>query len=271
MQNHQIHNIKRIPFFQVDAFTGEAFAGNPAAVCLLDEWLDDISLQGIARENNLSETAFVVKQSESYYLRWFTPAVEVDLCGHATLAAAHVLFSRNDVSEKNARFHTRSGELTVTKVDDLYSLDFPRVSAARIIPPEGLLSALGVYTKEVEVWEASDIVVVIDDEALLDALSPDMLALSKFETRGVVVTTRSRDYDFRSRWFGPQVGVDEDPVTGSAHTFLAPLWAGKLSKTVLSAQQGANRRGEITCRLKGENRVELIGKARMMIEGFFLL
>lgn len=261
---------QRIPFYQVDAFSNGPFTGNPAAVCLLDAWPDDKVLQRIATENNLSETGFVIKQGDDFGLRWFTPAVEVDLCGHATLAAASVLLSRNEAGER-MRFHTRSGVLTVTACNGIYTLDFPLVTPVRIAPPQGLFAALGLHEDAGEVWQASDLIVVINDENSLDLLKPDFNALEKFDTRGVVVTAASRDVDFRSRWFGPQVGVNEDPVTGSAHTFLAPLWSEKLGKKTLHAQQGGSRKGELTCEIKDNGRVALSGEACLIIEGAYIL
>lgn len=261
---------RRIPFYQVDAFSDGPFTGNPAAVCLLDAWPEELVLQRIATENNLSETAFVVPQDDGFALRWFTPAVEVDLCGHATLAAASVLLSRDDACN-SVRFFTRSGELTVTSHDGQYTLDFPQAIPSRIAAPEGLFKALGLEENAGETWLASDLIVVIDDEDRLDALKPDFSALEKFNARGVVVTAASRTFDFRSRWFGPQVGVNEDPVTGSAHTFLAPLWSEKLSKKRLHAQQGGSRKGELICHVKDNGRIELSGKACLMIEGTFIL
>ncbi len=263
-------HLQRIPFYQVDAFSHGPFTGNPAAVCLLEAWPDDAVLQHIARENNLSETAFVVKQGHDFALRWFTPAVEVDLCGHATLAAASILL-RHEETGKEVRFFTRSGELTVTSDEGKFTMDFPLVIPRRIAPPDGLLSALGITEGASEVWQASDLIVVIDDEAQLDGLTPDFAALEKFNTRGVVVTAASRQFDFRSRWFGPQVGVNEDPVTGSAHTFLAPLWSEKLAKKTLHAQQGGSRKGELVCHIIDNARVELTGEACLVIEGVFII
>ncbi|AXF65411.1 MULTISPECIES: PhzF family phenazine biosynthesis protein [unclassified Leclercia] len=261
---------QRIPFYQVDAFSQGPFTGNPAAVCLLEAWPEDALLQRIASENNLSETAFVVKQGHDYALRWFTPAVEVDLCGHATLAAASVLLRREETG-KTVRFFTRSGELTVTSDNGKFTMDFPLVTPRRIAAPEGLLSALGIVAGATEIWQASDLIVVMDDEAQLDGLTPDFTALAKFNTRGVVVTAPSRQFDFRSRWFGPQVGVNEDPVTGSAHTFLAPLWSDKLAKKTLHAQQGGSRKGELICHINDTGRVALTGEACLVIEGVFII
>lgn len=260
----------RVPFYQVDAFTQTPFAGNPAAVCLLEQWPDDATLQRIATENNLSETAFVVADGDDYQLRWCTPATEVDLCGHATLAAASVLFTRTDARE--LRFHTRSGLLTVTRDGETQVMNFPAVTPQAIDTPAGLLAALGIAPAQVlGCWQASDIVVLVDDETLIDALTPDIAALKVFHTRGVVVTAAARAFDFHSRWFGPQVGVDEDPVTGSAHTFLAPLWAARLGKTTLTAQQGGSRKGELVCELRNDGRVALKGHTSLVIEGMLLL
>lgn len=261
---------QRIPFYQVDAFSQGPFTGNPAAVCLLDAWPDDALLQHIARENNLSETAFVVKQGHDFALRWFTPAVEVDLCGHATLAAASVLLRQKETGN-NVRFFTRSGELTVTAEKGRFTMDFPLVIPRRITAPDGLLSALGISVGASEFWQASDLIVVMDDEAHLEGLTPDFTALATFNTRGVVVTAPSRQFDFRSRWFGPQVGVNEDPVTGSAHTFLAPLWSDKLAKKRLHAQQGGSRKGELFCHINDKGRVELTGEACLIIEGTLII
>ncbi|CAM6397969.1 PhzF family phenazine biosynthesis protein [Enterobacter cloacae] len=261
---------RRIPFYQVDAFSDGPFTGNPAAVCLLDAWPEDSVLQHIATENNLSETAFVVKQDDGFRIRWFTPAVEVDLCGHATLAAASVLLGDESAGD-SIRFFSRSGELTVTSNGGKFTLDFPQSIPSLIEAPQGLLSALGLEEGTGEIWQAADLIVVIDDEAQLDTLNPDFAALNTFNTRGVVVTAASRTYDFRSRWFGPQVGVDEDPVTGSAHTFLAPLWSEKLGKKTLHAQQGGCRKGELICHIKDNGRIALTGEACLVIEGTFIL
>ncbi|MFQ3395324.1 PhzF family phenazine biosynthesis protein [Enterobacter mori] len=259
-----------VPFFQVDAFSDGPFTGNPAAVCILDEWLEDETLLAIAKENNLSETAFVKKEDNGYSLRWFTPGIEVDLCGHATLAAASVIFEQYHFKGKVISFYTRSGELTVEKHEEFYVMNFPAVIPRNISIPEGLINAIGIQSDDVvEVLEASDIVVVLRDEQVLDTLNPDLATLKNFKTRGVVVTARSKEYDFRSRWFGPQVGVDEDPVTGSAHTFLGPYWSVKLDSRDLVAAQGGQRKGYLHCVIKDDERIELSGKARLVVEGIF--
>lgn len=268
MKNNNTH---KIPFYQVDAFTAEPFGGNPAGVCPLKEWLSDDTLQAIARENNLSETAFFVPTDDGYHLRWCTPAVEVDLCGHATLAASWVLFNKLGYSGKTIRFQTRSGELSVSRHGDEYCMDFPAQKAQAIDIPAGLLEALGITHGVVGVWKAADLIVLVDDKTMIDGLSPDFNALNLFDTRGVIVTAADDEFDFVSRWFGPQVGVNEDPVTGSAHTFLAPFWAERLGKNTLSAQQGGARKGTLRCVVRDDGRVELYGAARMMIEGTFSL
>ncbi|EAO9608590.1 PhzF family phenazine biosynthesis protein [Salmonella enterica] len=259
-----------IPFFQVDAFSDGPFTGNPAAVCLLEDWHSDATLQSIAKENNLSETAFLKKEQDGYSLRWFTPAVEVELCGHATLAAAYVIFEHYQYPGSKISFHTRSGVLTVRQVDDTLVMDFPAVKPKYIKTPENLISALGLNPDVVEsVLEASDVVVVIKEEAELDSLNPDLNALAKFKTRGVVVTAPSLTYDFHSRWFGPQVGVNEDPVTGSAYTFLGLYWSERLGKMRLSAAQGGERKGFLNCAMEDNGRIALSGKACLIIDGMF--
>lgn len=265
------NNIINIPFYQVDAFTSQPFGGNPAGVCPLTEWLSDETLQAIASENNLSETAFFVPTEEGYHLRWCTPAVEVDLCGHATLAASWVLFNKLGYSGESIRFHTRSGELVVSRHGDEFCMDFPAKEAISVKMPAGLLQALGIHTGVTGLWESDDLIVLVDNKTIIEKLSPDFNALKEFNTRGVIVTAADDKFDFVSRWFGPQVGVSEDPVTGSAHTFLAPFWAGRLGKKELYAQQGGVRKGTLRCVVRDDDRVELYGAARLMIEGIFSL
>lgn len=261
----------KIPFYQVDAFTSQPFGGNPAGVCPLETWLDDEVLQAIAIENNLSETAFFIPAEDGYHLRWFTPGVEVDLCGHATLAAAWVLFNKLDHAGERIHFHTRSGLLTVTRSGHEYCMDFPAKAVTQITPPSGLLASLGIEEGVVGVWQSDDLIVLVDDRQIIDRLAPDFNTLVQFDTRGVIVTAADERFDFVSRWFGPQVGVNEDPVTGSAHTFLAPFWAARTGKKELIAQQGGARKGTLRCLVRDDGRVELYGEARMTIEGFFLL
>ena len=254
----------KLDIYQVDAFSDKPFGGNPAAVCPLDEWLPDDHLQAIAAENNLSETAFFVRTGDVYELRWFTPEVEVDLCGHATLAAAWVLINELPDAPQVLRFATRSGELRVTQTADGLAMDFPAKEPVQCLPPEGLLEGLGIETAEVFVTD--DYIVVVDNEAVVAGLTPDFSALHKLPKRGVAVTARSERFDFISRWFGPNVGVNEDPVTGSAHTSLAPLWAKRLGKQLLTAEQGGKRKGQLTCALQGD-RVIISGKAALYMKG----
>jgi PhzF family phenazine biosynthesis protein len=256
----------RIPLYQVDAFTSEVFAGNPAAVCLLDRWIDDSILQAVAAENNLSETAFLVRNAKGYTLRWFTPVTEVALCGHATLASAFVLFTCQKWPEEHIRFQTReSGVLVVTRRDDLFEMDFPARPAYAQVPPAGLNEALRVTPQEV-LGSAEDLVVVLDSERTVKAAQPDMIALERVTCRGTIITARGDRSDFVSRFFAPRVGIPEDPVTGSAHCVLAPYWAGVLRKNDLHAFQVSKRGGELFCTHAGE-RVKISGKAALYMEG----
>ena len=261
----------QLEIFQVDAFSAEPFGGNPAAVIPLQSWLPDDVLQRIAEENNLSETAYFVRNGEGYDLRWFTPTVEVDLCGHATLASAYVLFEQLGEQAPVLRFNTRSGELRVSRgVDGLLAMDFPAKQPVAVEVPAGLLEALGLSGARA-VYKSDDYVVVIDDASLLDPLKPDFVALSAFAVRGIAVTAPGRGYDFVTRWFGPRVGVNEDPVTGSAHTSLAPLWAERLGKGVLSCQQGGARKGQLRCVVPGNGRVIMSGRGALYLRGSVLI
>ena len=260
----------QLEIFQVDAFSAEPFGGNPAAVIPLQAWLPDDVLQRIAEENNLSETAYFVRNGETFDLRWFTPTVEVDLCGHATLASAYVLFEQLGEQAQVLRFNTRSGELRVSRgTDGLLAMDFPAKQPAVVETPVGLLQALGL-TQAQAVYRSDDYVVVIDDALLLDTLKPDFVALSAFDVRGIAVTAAGRGFDFVTRWFGPRVGVNEDPVTGSAHTSLAPFWAERLGKSHLTAEQGGQRKGQLHCELQGD-RVIISGKAVLYMQGTIYL
>ncbi|MBA1202571.1 PhzF family phenazine biosynthesis protein [Pseudomonas capeferrum] len=254
----------KMDIYQVDAFSDQPFGGNPAAVCPLHEWLPDDQLQAIALENNLSETAFVVPEGDVYELRWFTPEVEVDLCGHATLATAWVILNELSDKPKVLRFSTRSGELRVSQATDGLAMDFPAKTPIPCAPPEGLLAGLGIDTAEI--LATDDYIVVVESEAIVAGLNPDFATLKKLPKRGVAVTARSERFDFVSRWFGPNVGVNEDPVTGSAHTSLAPYWAQRLGKQVLTAEQGGKRKGQLTCELIGD-RVIISGKAVLYMKG----
>lgn len=256
----------KIPIYQVDAFASSVFSGNPAAVCILEEWLDDSRLQSIAAENNLSETAFLVQNKDDFKLRWFTPTTEVDLCGHATLATAFVQFVCRKWNEDTIRFQTRkSGELTVTRKDDALEMDFPARPAYPVAPPDSLRRALGV-TPENVYGSAEDLMVVVDSEKTVAQAQPDFAALEQMDFRGIIVTAPGDECDFVSRFFAPRVGVPEDPVTGSAHCVLIPYWAEALDKKYLHARQVSKRGGELFCRLV-DDRVKISGKAALYLEG----
>jgi PhzF family phenazine biosynthesis protein len=256
----------KISIFQVDAFSNKLFKGNPAAVCPLTEWLPDELMQNIAQENNLAETAFIVPANEGYEIRWFTPTVEVDLCGHATLASAHVVFHELGYKGDFVNFHSpRSGLLTVTKRGAEFVLDFPSDTISQIdvepIHSSGLSKApRAVYKGK------TDYLFVYDAEADIRALQPDFEALKIHPVRGIIVTAPGEKVDFVSRFFGPACGVNEDPVTGSAHTTLTPFWSSVLGKTTLSALQLSQRSGSLTCTLKG-NRVEIAGESVLYLRG----
>lgn len=256
----------KIPIYQVDAFTSEVFSGNPAAVCLLDTWIDDERLQSIAAENNLSETAFLVQTDNGFDLRWFTPVTEVALCGHATLASAFVLQVCRNWPEDTIRFQTRqSGQLVVTKRDDFLDMDFPARPASAQNLPNGLKEALGV-TPEKTFGSAEDLMVVLGSESAVRKVRPDFTALERIACRGTIITARGDRSDFVSRFFAPRVGVREDPVTGSAHCVLIPYWAAVLGKNDLHAFQVSKRGGELFCAQAGD-RVSISGKAVLYLEG----
>ena len=247
---------------QVDAFTSRPFAGNPAAVCVLPEERDEAWMQSVAQEMNLAETAFLNRRPDGWSLRWFTPAVEVDLCGHATLASAHVLWEENLLApDETARFHTKSGVLTAVRRGDWIELDFPSTPDEPVKTPDGLAEALGVTPRYVG-RSRFDYVVEVDGEAAVRDLRPDFALLKKVGGRGVIVTGRSAmpDWDFVSRFFAPAAGIDEDPVTGSAHCCLAPFWSRRLKKSSFRARQISARGGELKVELDGD-RVRLGGQA----------
>ncbi|WP_339723411.1 PhzF family phenazine biosynthesis protein [uncultured Paraglaciecola sp.] len=247
----------QIDLFQVDAFAEQVFTGNPAAVCPLDAWIADDLLQKIAQANNLSETAFFVPCGAKYELRWFTPSHEVDLCGHATLAVAHVLFTHLAYQQPQICFTTKSGELLVTKTSDGLTMDFPASMPKAVVAPDNLLLGLGATPKAV--LAAFDYIIELEDEQGVSSVIPDLALWKTLDLRGVVVTARGTDVDFVSRCFFPGLNVDEDPVTGSAHCELAPYWSQKLTKDNLKAKQLSPRTGLVECQLSGE-RVLLTGK-----------
>jgi len=249
--------------YQVDAFTDRVFGGNPAAVVPLSSWLDDSLLQAIAAENNLSETAFFVPAKNGFGLRWFTPNAEVDLCGHATLATAHVLFEILGHPKQAVEFETRSGRLAVERKNGLLAMDFPSIPPRPCAPPAALIEGLG--QRPVEVLAADDYIAVFDSEAVIRTLAPDIATLCKLDLRGVAVTAPGVGVDFVSRFFAPKYGIPEDPVTGSAHCELAPYWSSRLGKTVLKARQISRRGGDVLCELRG-HRVTLVGSAVTFME-----
>jgi PhzF family phenazine biosynthesis protein len=258
-----------IPIYQVDAFTDRLFAGNPAAVCPLEQWLPDRQMQQIAAENNLSETAFFVPKSEGYDLRWFTPVAEVDLCGHATLATAHVLFQHLKVQQETLYFYTKSGTLTVARQGEQYMMDFPVDVLEPALPPPVMLEALEVDPQEVLLGR-EDYLLILSSEAEVRQIKPDFAKLKRVNSRGVIVSAPGEHVDFVSRCFFPNYGVDEDPVTGSAHTTLTPYWAERLSKQELKAQQLSPRGGRLHCTMLGE-RVAIAGSAVTYLEGVIML
>jgi len=262
-----------IPLYQVDAFTTRVLGGNPAAICPLERWLDDATLQALATENNLSETAFFVPEAEGYRLRWFTPATEVELCGHATLASAHVLFEHLGYPGERIRFLTHSGDLFVARAGGELEMDFPAEVPEPCQAPAALAEALG--TQPAEVLAASDYLAVLADAGAVAALAPDQGRLTTLDRRGVIVTAPAGDYggggyDFVSRFFAPRWGVPEDPVTGSAHCALAPFWAERLGRSELRARQVSTRGGDVTCAVRGD-RVALRGAAVTYLVGECLI
>jgi PhzF family phenazine biosynthesis protein len=257
-----------VPIFQVDAFTHRPFAGNPAAVCLLDEPADPAWMQDVAREMNLSETAFLCEQADGYNLRWFTPTVEVDLCGHATLASAHVLWEQGVLpTSKPARFHTKSGLLSAQRQENWIELNFPTKPEGPVEALPGLQEALGVPLVYVGMSQF-DCLVEVESETVVRELAPNLAKLADIPVRGVIVTSRAStpDYDFVSRFFGPRVGVPEDPVTGSAHCVLGPFWSKRLQREELTGYQASARGGVVRVRLSGE-RVYLGGQAVTVFQG----
>lgn len=256
---------KKIPVFQVDAFAARLYGGNPAAVCLVDEWPSDAEMLDIARENNLSETAFLLRGAEGNELRWFTPGTEVDLCGHATLATAFVYFNFLEKDAASVRFMTRaSGPVEVTRDGDLLSLDFPSRPPESCAAPPALIKALGREPKAV--LASRDYMAVFGDESEVAGLEPDMGLLAGLDRFGVIVTAPGRSADFVSRYFAPAEGIPEDPVTGSAHCTLIPYWSGVLGKKELTARQISRRGGTLYCKDLGE-RVAIAGRAVLYMEG----
>jgi predicted PhzF superfamily epimerase YddE/YHI9 len=255
----------KVPLYVVDAFAKKVFEGNPAAVCPLDEWLSDETLQAIAAENNLAETAYYVKEpAGAVRLRWFTPACEVDLCGHATIASAYVLLELLGDGATEVTFESKSGPLKVTRDADLFVLDFPSLPARRIEPPAELVKALGAEPDEV--WTAKAYMAVFSNEQEVRGLRPEMVGLAALDGQPMIVTAKGDQVDFVSRVFAPGLGIPEDPVTGSAHCTLIPYWSKQLGKTKLQARQISARGGDVYCEDRGE-RVSIAGHAVLYAAG----
>jgi len=254
----------KIPIYQVDAFASELFSGNPAAVLPLDDWIDDKTMLSIAAENNLAETAFFVREGDGFDLRWFTPKSEVDLCGHATLASAWVIFNELGHDRPEVTFETQSGTLVVKRDGDLLSMDFPSWMPQATPAPDGLIEALGA--EPVEVLKSRDYLAVFKSEAEIRSIKPDFIKLMSVDTLGVCVTSKGDNSDFVSRFFAPRIGIPEDHVTGSTHSELTPYWAGKLSKAKLHALQLSERGGELFCEQAG-GRVKIAGRAVKYLSG----
>lgn len=257
--------MRTIQIYQADAFSDKLFGGNPAAICPLTKWLPVPMMQKIAAENNLAETAFFIPQGHDFELRWFTPEMEIDLCGHATLATAHILFTELNYDKEVIHFHTlKAGTLTVTREGDLYTLDFPSRVAETAEAPVGLVEALG--KTPLHVYKSRDYMLIYENEDDILAIKPDFNALSKIEIIGVIVTAPGKNSDFVSRFFAPSAGINEDPVTGSAHCNLIPYWAKELVKNKLHAYQLSARKGELWCEMKND-RVLIAGKAVTYLKG----
>jgi PhzF family phenazine biosynthesis protein len=253
-----------IPYFEVHSFTDKIFKGNPAGVCLLDAWIDDDSMLNIAAENNLSETAFIVANKDHYELRWFTPTVEVDLCGHATLATAYVIFDHLGYEGDAIVFKTKSGELAAWKDKDFVIMDFPSRPAEPADIPEHLSAGLGCKVDRVS--KARDYLVVLESEKEVRDLRPDFSELEKVDCEGVIVTAPGDEVDFVSRFFAPRMGIPEDPVTGAAHSTLTPFWAERLGKNRLMARQVSERGGDLWCN-QTDDRVQIAGHAVLYFKG----
>ncbi|MFN8256000.1 MAG: PhzF family phenazine biosynthesis protein [Bacteroidales bacterium] len=261
--------MKKIKIFQVDAFTDKLFSGNPAAVCMLERWPDDSVLQSIAAENNLPETAFMVSRIHDFEIRWFTPVVEVDLCGHATLAAAYVLYNCLDYIRTPLQFQSRrSGELRVFKQEDFLYLDFPADKLKKTDEAETISQCIGATPVEV-LKGKSDYFALVENETIVRELKPDFAKIAMLKARGLIVTAKGQNVDFVSRFFAPQSGINEDPVTGSAHTSLIPYWSAKLKKNEMKALQLSARGGELVCKNNG-TRCLIGGKAKLYLIGEIL-
>jgi PhzF family phenazine biosynthesis protein len=255
----------KLKIYIVNAFSNRKFGGNPAAVIPLNEWLSDIMMQQIAAQNNLAETAYIVQQGKDYSIRWFTPSVEVDLCGHATLASAHVLFEHMNYNGSQIVFHSKSGPLQISRNGDKISLNFPTNIPERIFDDGLIEKAIG--TKPLAVFKSKfDLMALLGNQSDIEILKPDLVLVSKLAARGLIVTAKGSESDFVSRCFYPQSGINEDPVTGSAHTVMVPFWAGELNKNELTAVQLSTRKGYLDCKLVND-RVLMSGHAVTYLEG----
>ncbi len=254
----------KISLYQIDAFASELFEGNPAAVCPLVDWLPDEVMQSIASENNLSETAFFIPKGNGYHIRWFTPTSEVDLCGHATLASAYVVFNILGYQKDRIAFDSRSGILTVARDNEWLIMDFPCQAPVVCDIPEAIIQAFNI--RPVECLKSEDLIVVFGGEKDVESANPDFERLKKLDLRGVIITAASNRYDFVARFFAPKYGIPEDPVTGSAYTQLAPYWESKMGPKRFRVKQVSFRGGELTCEVVG-NRVYISGKAVKYMEG----
>ena len=254
----------QLTLYQIDAFASKPFEGNPAAICPLQSWLPDDVMQAIAMENNLSETAYFVETDRGFHIRWFTPMHEVDLCGHATLASAHVLFHILDYEKKQIIFESRSGDLLVTKNNDWLEMDFPAQPPTECGVPVEIVQAFEDIP--IACSQAADYIVVFEDEQTILSADPDLGQLAKLGLRGVAITAPGKQYDFVTRFFAPKYGINEDPVTGSAFTQLIPYWAERLGKTGMLAKQVSKRGGEVRCGMSGD-RVTIAGKAASYMKG----
>lgn len=256
-----------IKIHQIDAFTDQLFKGNPAAVCVLEEWLSDELMQAIANENNLAETAFIVPKGDDFEIRWFTPAVEVDLCGHATLASAFVLFNIHQYSSNSVKFYShRSGWLSVTKEKEMLYLDFPSDTLEKMEAMESQIEACIGHSPFAVFKGKTDFMCVVENENTVKNLQINLSAIAQLGGRGLIVTAKGDTVDFVSRFFAPQAGIDEDPVTGSAHTTLSPYWSKILGKTQMNALQLSTRGGKIHCEYLGE-RCRIGGQGRLFLSG----
>jgi len=255
----------KLKIYHVDAFTDKVFGGNPAGVVILDGWIEDRIMQNIAFENNLSETAFIVKNGDRYEIRWFAPKAEVDLCGHATLASGFVLATFYNAGSRISLYSPRSGELTVTNKDGYYTLIFPRDEIKEVELTEEMINCFN-YKPKKSYRGRTDLMFIFEREEEIAGIMPVVINMNKFSVRGMIVTARGRESDFVSRFFAPTLGIEEDPVTGSAHTTLTPYWSAELGKEELTAIQLSERRGYLRCVLKGE-KVEIEGQARLYLTG----